>query len=289
MVVNGGYPASLLGRSAVIAWRLAGKRPLAVMNFHNSTTSPSWYFRFFENIIDALVVRCASHIVSVSKACLGSLDTRRAFLNCSKLSYIYNGIEDPKFLFNTVSTTSETRSSSRRYCLMLATYEARKGHNYLLRAFQIVAKDFPDVDLLIYGYGRAYEKKQVADEVVRLELEDNVMLGDFTSNTHELISGAAVLVVPSQAYESFGLTIIEAMAFGVPVVITDVGGMPEVLAGSNAGYVCSKNDPLEFATAIKTILGNPKQASEFGLNGRIAFENRFTASTMANSYKKLMD
>ena len=55
MVVNGGYPASLLARSAVIAWWLAGKRPLSVMNFHNSTTCPPWYYSFIENIIDAPV------------------------------------------------------------------------------------------------------------------------------------------------------------------------------------------------------------------------------------------
>ena len=288
MVVNGGYPASLLGRSAVIAWWLSGKRPLAVMNFHNSTMCSPWYFRFFENIIDTLVIRSVSHIVSVSKDCLYSLNSRSPFLNCSKLSYIYNGIEDPILSLDSISTALEDKLSSARYCLMLATYEARKGHAYLLRAFEIVAKDFPDIHLLIYGHGRAFEKNQVADEVLRLKLESNVILGDFTPKTNELLSGAAVLVVPSQAYESFGLTIIEAMAFGVPVVITDVGGMPEVLAGSNAGYICSKDDPLEFATAVKNILGNPDLAFELGQNGRLAFESRFMASTMAKSYKDLL-
>jgi len=289
MVVNGGYPASLLGRSAVIAWRLAGKRSLAVLNFHSSTKSPPWYYSFLENCIDALVIRSVSHIVSVSKDCLSSLKRRKAFLDYSKVSYIYNGIEDPTRLLKAVSTTIEDKSSLKRYCLMLATYETRKGHAFLFQAFQAVVKDFPDVQLQIYGHGLYHAKKQVADEVIRFKLENNVTLGDFTPQTAELLAGASVLVVPSQAYESFGLTIIEAMAFGVPVVTTDVGGMPEVLGNSNAGYVCSKDDPLEFATAIKNILGNPVLASELGLNGRVAFESRFTASTMAINYRKLLD
>lgn len=289
MVINGGYPASLLGRSAVIAWRLAGKRPLAVMNFHNSTTSPRWHYSFLENIIDALVIRSVSHIVSVSKDCLESLTSRSAFLGCSKLSYIYNGIRDPTSLSKTAASATENGSSPKRYCLMLATYEARKGHAYLLQAFQSVVKDFPDVQLEIYGHGGPHEKKRVVDEVMRLELENNVKLGDFTPQTAALLAGASVLVVPSQAYESFGLTIIEAMAFGVPVVTTDVGGMPEVLADSNAGYVCSKDDPLQFSAAIMKILGNQALASEFGRNGRQAFERRFTAGTMAISYRKLLD
>lgn len=172
---------------------------------------------------------------------------------------------------------------------MLASYESRKGHSYLLHAFQRVVGDWPDLQLRIYGYGHLEDKKQVLDEVIRLKLENNVLIGDFTTQTAELLAGASVLLVPSQSYESFGLTIIEAMAFGVPVVTTDVGGMPEVLAGTNAGYVCSKDDPSEFSAAIMKILGNQALALELGQNGRQAFERRFTADKMATSYKNLLN
>jgi glycosyltransferase involved in cell wall biosynthesis len=289
MVVNGGYPASLLGRCAVIAWRLAGKRPLAVMNFHNSTTCPPWHSSFLENIIDTLVIRSASHIVSVSKDCLSSLTRRSAFLGCSKLSYIYNGIDDPTNSLKAAATSAQNGSLPKRYCLMLATYETRKGHAYLLQAFQSVVKDFPDVQLQIYGHGRFHEKKKVADEVIRLKLEKNVKLGDFTIETASLLAGASVLLVPSQSYESFGLTIIEAMAFGVPVVTTDVGGIPEVLGDSNAGFVCSKDDPLEFSIAIRKILSDQALGSELGRNGRTVFESRFMAGMMAGGYRKLLE
>jgi L-malate glycosyltransferase len=289
MVVNGGYPASLLCRSAVIAWWLAGKRPLAVMNFHNSTTCPPWYYSFLENSIDALVIRATVHIVSVSKDCLDSLGSRNAFLDCNKLSYIYNGIKDPIPLVKTTLSTIDNMPTHKGYCLMLGTYEARKGHAYLLQAFQMVVKEFPNVQLQTYGYGQIHEKKRVVDEIFRLKLENNVTVGDFTTHTAALFSGASILVMPSQANESFGLTIIEAMAFGVPVVTTDLGGMPEVLEGSNAGYVCSKDDPLEFSDAIKNILRNPTLAYELGRNGRLTFERRFKANTMAINYANLLE
>ena len=288
MVVNGGYPASLLCRSAVIAWWLAGKRPLAVMNFHNSTTSPSWYYSFVENIIDRLVIRSVNHVVSVSRNCLSSLDARKAFVDCDKLSYIYNGITDPTQSLKVGANTTKKNLSHKPYCLMLATYETRKGHGYLLQAFQTVVKDFNDVQLQIYGHGLPHEKKQVSDEVIRLHLEESVVLGGFTPQTDSLLAGASVLVVPSQAYESFGLTIVEAMAFGIPVVTTDVGGMPEVLGDSKAGYVCSKDNSMEFADAIKKILGDPTLASELGRNGRLAFERRFMAPVMAQQYAQLI-
>jgi len=287
LVVNGGYPASLLCRSAVIAWRLGVKHQPAIMNFHGSALSPSRFFEIFENLIDKMVANSASHIVSVSKDCLSSLSARTSFLGCSKLSYIYNGIEDPIRLVKT--ELNFANSSDEKYCLMLATYQIRKGHSYLLRAFQTVIKDYPHFQLHIYGYGLPHEKQRVADEVVKLQLENNVKLWSFTSQTIGLLARASLLVVPSQAPESFGLTIIEAMSFGVPVVVTDVGGLPEVLGDSGAGYVCSKDDPLEFANAIKKILADPVLASEMGKNGRIAFEKKYTASRMAKSYRRLLE
>lgn len=287
MVVNGGYPASLLGRSAIIAWGLAGKRPLALMNFHSTASQTMWFFKILDNIIDKLVIRFSAQFVSVSKSCLNSLSNRDAFRAYNKLSYIYNGIEDPVRLSPLDSPESEIIPTVQ-YCLMLATYHSYKGHFFLLEAFKNVLEYFPEVRLLIYGHGFPHEKKRVNDEVIRLKLENNVTLGDFIPKTAALISGASVLVVPSQAYESFGLTMIEAMAFKVPVVSTDVGGLPEVLEGSNAGYVCSKDDPLEFATAIKNILGNPILASELGRSGRKTFESRFIASTMSRQYNKLI-
>jgi glycosyltransferase involved in cell wall biosynthesis len=203
------------------------------------------------------------------------------------LRYFNNGIEDPRPV-SKIDVEYGKQCTTERYCLMLATYEPRKGHAYLLQAFKIVVEEFPDVRLQIYGYGDPHEKQRVLVEVQRLELENNVSLNEFAPDTAALIANASVLVVPSQAYESFGLTIIEAMAFSTPVVTTDVGGMPEVLADSHAGYVCSKDDPPAFAEAIKKILGDSNLASELGKNGRLAFEQRFTARTMAENYRGLM-
>lgn len=287
MVVNGGYPASLRCRCAAIAWRLSGKQRLAVFNFHNSATMPPRFLGLFEYTIDKILAWSSSKFVSVSKDCLDSLQDRKVFLNKSNVSFIYNGIEDP---VETISNNNTLRHTikNEQYCLLLATYESRKGHFYLLEAFKSVVNDFPAVHLYIYGDGKDYEKKRITDQVKSLKLENNVSLNDFTPDTGSLIANASVIVVPSQAYESFGLTIIEAMAFGVPVVATDVGGIPEVLANSGAGYVCSKEDPLEFSVAIKKILGNPPLALKLGLAGRKSFESKFMATKMAANYRILL-
>ena len=102
MVVNGGYPGSLRCRCVAIAWRLSGKRSLAVFNFHNSATLPPRFLSIFEYIIDRILVWSSSQFVSVSKNCLSSLQIRKAFLNSTKMTYIYNGIKDPSVSINTL-------------------------------------------------------------------------------------------------------------------------------------------------------------------------------------------
>ena len=284
IVVNGGYPASLLCRCAVIAWRFANKPESAIMNFHNSATSSKWYERPFENAIDFMVEKFSKDIVSVSKNCLNSLNNRRAFIGSKKLSYIYNGIEDPV----TKTSGKNFLKKNSSYCLMLATYEQRKGHKFLLKAFQEVVQQFPNMELRIHGHGSQLQKKIVLDEVHKLQLNKNVFLGGHIEDIKKLYTQASIVVVPSQEYESFGLTIIEAMAYGIPVITTDVGGMPEVLENTNAGYVCSKDKPLEFANFIIHILQNKQLALDLGNNGRVAFIKRYTALKMASKYDQLI-
>lgn len=290
IVVNGGYPASLLCRAASIAWKLSGKKHPAIFNFHNSTTPPPKCYAWLEYTIDKLVIWSAWRIVSVSQNCLSSLECRPAFRDCNKLVYIYNGIADPTLeVHNSITANSYSASSGLvPYCLMLATYEPRKGHAFLLEAFKEVLKKCPNVVLKIYGQGTERQKNAVLEIVKNENLGGKVLLGDFEPQPSSLIQHAALMVVPSQSFESFGLTILEAMAHRVPVVTTDVGGMPEVMADTNAGFVCSKSDVIGFAESIIRILTNPALAVKMGHDGRKAFEERYSSAQMAKQYELLL-
>ena len=157
IVVNGGHPASLLCRCAVIAWKFSGKKTKAILNFHNYPMTPRWFFRVPEYLIDVLVLYSCSYIVGVSKDCINSLKQRPPFLLSKKIIYIHNGIEDPLLNINIKDKERKIYQKDSMHCLMLATYEKRKGHNYLLQAFKIVEKEIPNVFLKIYGYGTKKE------------------------------------------------------------------------------------------------------------------------------------
>lgn len=263
------------------------EKPQAILNFHNSVVNPPWYSRIPEYLIDLMLIHTCAKFVTVSNYSMQSLARRRAFEGCQKLDFILNGIADP--LANYRSSDGVYKSPvTNRYCLMLATYEKRKGHAFLLEAFKEVVRDYPDVSLQIYGYGKAKERNYVAGIVAKHGLHNNVLLADFNPDTTMLIVNSALLVVPSQEYESFGLTIIEAMAIKTPVIATDVGGIPEILMKSSAGFICSHNDVFSFAAAMKKILGDNCLATELGRNGRKNYISRFTATRMAERYQSML-
>lgn len=281
MVINGGYPASLLCRASSIAWYLSGKQSRAIFNFHNLVYSSKFPFSFFDNYMDKLIIKCSHSFITVSDACRRTLYNRPAFINYTKSFYIHNGINH-----NFNNKIEQFQIPTKPYCLMLATYEPRKGHEYLLKAFKLVLKSFPDVELKIFGYGKQIEKDKIIDLISSLKLEDRVNLYEFVDNSQHLISNSKILLIPSQAFESFGLTAIEAMSFGIPIVSTDVGGLPEVISNSGAGLICSKNSHVEFANAIVLILSSPKLEKSFSEQGLITFHNNFTAKKMSIQYAK---
>jgi len=153
---------------------------------------------------------------------------------------------------------------------------------------QVVLKEFPNLKLYIYGDGTFLEKKIISDYIKELDLRSNVFVNNFEENKYPILNNCNILVVPSQEYESFGLTIIEAMSLSVPVVATDVGGIPEVLGKSGAGIVCPKNDYFFFANAIISILKDKSLAKKMGSNGRSEFLRKFTAAKMAKNYASLI-
>ena len=286
IVVNGGHPASLLCRCAVIAWKFSGKKTKAILNFHNYPMAPHWLFRIPEYLIDTLLLYSCAYIVGVSKDCINSLKQKAPFHESKKILYIHNGIEDP--LLNIKGKKKFFHQQDSKHCLMLATYEKRKGHNFLLQAFKIIEKEMPNVFLKIYGYGSKKDYEIVKQIVHKLSLEKQVELNEYSENNFDLIRNADLVVVPSQSHESFGLTIIESMALSVPVVVTDVGGMPEVLANSNAGFISPKDDPSKFAEKIKIILKDPILREKLKKNGRITYEKKYTAKIMSSQYFQLL-
>jgi glycosyltransferase involved in cell wall biosynthesis len=283
LVVNGGYPGGLHCRAALVGWKFAGRMPLGILSFHNFAVKPTIFRGLFEKPIDFLVANSISRSVSVSKICLDSLENRDKFKNQLYREVIFNGIEDPQ-MYN--KNYSKTHKNS--LCIILGSYESRKGLDFALQAFKLVLSEVPTARLEVYGSGSAEYRKLLESLILKLGITEYVYLGGFLENPFKRLEEAMVLIVPSQSFESFGISIIEAMALGIPVVATNTGGIPEVIGNSNAGIICSKTDFREIAAAITKIAKDEDLAENMSKNARAWYLANFVSSTMSQKYMNLM-
>lgn len=292
MVINGGHPGGDTCRAAVISWGLfAGYRPHAIYNFHNLASTPRWFEKWPDKFIDFFVAKYSKAIIGVSRVCAASLRKRMSERAMKNVSCIYNGISAPK-----VSATPHAISLKEEFgfppdslvCLMLATYEPRKGHDFLFRAFRQVIAEIPSARLLICGYGYPDEIERVKTLVDQYGLSGQVSLQGFRRDIDFLLSQSDLLLVASQAFESFGLTSAEAMARRVPVVATRVGGIPEVVADGEGGYCVESDDVEGYARIMVNFLSNPELRKSQGEMGYRRYKTHFAAELMAEQYAKVI-
>lgn len=106
------------------------------------------------------------------------------------------------------------------------------------------------------------------------------------AETLDLMQRAAVLVVPSEWYETFGMVLIEAMSRRLPIVSTNLGGMAELVIDGWNGLQFAPGDSDALAERVNWVAGHPVEARALGDRGRDFFESRFTA---AHNYRRIME
>ena len=168
---------------------------------------------------------------------------------------------------------------------MLAEYDLRKGHEFIIKVMENIVLKEKNIFLFIYGYG---EQNSVKKIVEKSSAKKNIFLNSFEENNIGLINECNVLVIPSQEYESFGYTAIEAMSQKKPVVATDSGGLPEVITNNVTGFIIKKNNPIMFSNKILDLIYDKKIQKKFCTNSYIDFKKRFSHIKMIKSYNNLI-
>ena len=149
-----------------------------------------------------------------------------------------------------------------------------KGFEYVIEAVANLRGQFPNLYYLVAGDG---DYKDYLKSYVRsLGLEDRVIfLGNIShSLLPQYFSLATIAVFPSIHSETFGMAAAEAMACGVPVVATSIGGIPEVVG--EAGKLCPPRDAEALAESLRWLLLNPNIAEDLGEKGQQRIKENFT-------------
>jgi glycosyltransferase involved in cell wall biosynthesis len=282
LIVSGGYPLSLPNKIILISWCLTNPSKNIYINIHNLNSASTWKNIIFDKLFDILVIILKIKLILVSTSCINSIKKNRAvFKKYNNFKIIYNGV-DLKI------TKLKKINSKSKACLMLSTYEERKGHKFLFNVFKRVVKNIKDAKLLIYGDSKGDEKLNLIKYINSLGLKKNILLNDYSNNNLSLIKNSKIVVVPSRSHESFGYTIIEAMSQKRPVIATNVGGISEVMKNSKAGYLIHKNNSNLFSKKITQILKNKNLQKKLGQNGYNHYKLYFTSKKMAENYFKFI-
>lgn len=208
-------------------------------------------------------VHQAAHILAISEA------TKRdimAFYGIKegKITVTYPGYDRERFKTYDVRFKNKAREKveskygiSDKYLICVGTLQPRKNLVRLMQAFSQTIRVFPKIQLVLVGKkGWLYE--EIFAAVKRLGLEKRVIFTGFASDEEELelMVSAQALVLPS-LFEGFGIPVVEAMACGVPVVVSQVSSLPE-LAGKSGVYIKNPQSVKEISEALVKVLELPQ-------------------------------
>lgn len=159
----------------------------------------------------------------------------------------------------------------------IAALVAHKGQRDLVDAAQLVVRQAPDTRFLIVGEGEL--RPVLEQQIHRHGLEKHVILAGFRPDALSLLKAFDVFVM-SSVTEGLGTSILDAMACAKPVVATCAGGIPEVVADAQTGFLVPVRDPRALADRLVTLLTRPDLRDAFGRAGRRRVEERFSAERM---------
>jgi glycosyltransferase involved in cell wall biosynthesis len=156
----------------------------------------------------------------------------------------------------------------------------------MLRAFKQVLVEKPDTCLMIAGDGSQTEKlKTLAGE---LGIQDSVKFIGLRYDMPEIYRLMDVFLLTSFT-EGISVTLIEAMASGVPGVVTDVGGNPEVVVDGVSGYLVPLDADALLAELVVGLLSDPVLAGRISSNARKRAVEQFSFDTMMSAYRTLYE
>jgi glycosyltransferase involved in cell wall biosynthesis len=154
-----------------------------------------------------------------------------------------------------------------------------KGFDVLLRAFELARADLPELTLEVAGGG------PLEAELRRAAPEGITFLGRVTP-VREVYERNAVVVVPSRG-EGFGMVALEASERGRAAIVSDVGGLPEIVADAETGVVVPREDAAALARAIVQLVGDPELVRAYGAAARRRALDRFSAEAAADGVDRV--
>jgi glycosyltransferase involved in cell wall biosynthesis len=235
-----------------------------------------------------VINRISDRVLAVSKE-VKRFCIEHDHVDPEKVSVIYNGVDLQQISgpMGQNASAEFPEFTGRQIVTCVANVRRVKGIDVVLRAAQLVCKELPDTLFLIAGslYEEGYSRELIG-LVESLGLQKNVKFLQFVENPVPLLKMSTAFCMLSRS-EGFCNALLEAMACGVPCVVSRVGGNPEAISEGESGYLVPVEDYQAAADRLLFLLRNPQQAKTIGEAGRAAAFAQFSATSMINNLVSL--
>jgi glycosyltransferase involved in cell wall biosynthesis len=274
------YKADLLG---IIAARMA-KIPI-VATVHGYTDAfPA--VRVYRHL-DLLVLRRFPKVIAVSDYLRQELIASGLALH--RVVTVYNAIDLDVFGSTVRSERRKVRAElgiepNAPVVLTVGRLNPEKGHRYLLESARLACQHIPNLRVLIAGEGPLRDKLEASAR--SMHLDTAVSFLGWREDVASLMAASDLFVLPSTR-ESFGLVILEALASGIPVIATRVGGVPEIIWTGETGMLVEPRNPEALARAVIWALTNPAQAGQLARQGQAVVRQRFSVEVMVRATNRV--
>jgi glycosyltransferase involved in cell wall biosynthesis len=253
-----------------------------ILNFHGACLLLAqrfpyvrWFLKYFIEKADAVIVNSS--------------------FTGKKVTDIYNRpIHVIPYGTTVVPKTSEHKAVPGRHIFSVGRMIERKGFKYLIDAMPQVVREFPDATLTIAGGGPVRE--QLVQQVNTLQLQKNVILPGKVSaeELERLFSQGDMFILPAIIdkngdTEGLGVVLIEAMTYKMPVIASNVGGIPDVIIPGKSGILVEQKNPSMLADAIIDLLRNPKKMQDIGEMGYAFISKEFSWKKVIGEIESLYE
>jgi glycosyltransferase involved in cell wall biosynthesis len=304
VILVGGY--RVLGIPSVIASRLLGKPCIlkadSIGEFSGEFFDPGLkrfhlrHNRFPVNLVVGIrngLLRRAQAFVAISSVIADELQNNG--VQASRIKAIPNSVDTARFRPVTESEKAALRDTleipiSRCVGVYTGRLVTTKGLPLLMRSWASIVGAYPDVLLILVGSGGLGIQNcedELRNYVSKNSLETKVFFAGSVNNVHQYLQASDFFVFPTER-ESFGISVIEALACALPVVTTATGGIRDIVTDQDTALVVPTNDERALELAIETVLQGGDAIESMARSGRHVAIERYSEPEILRLYDELI-